>query len=517
MKPTDVNNPSYFHKVVDCQWACPGAHQRAGVHPAHRAGTLHRRVHAQPRVATSSPASSGRTCDRPCEPACRRTRIDEKPVAICRLKRVAADLRDDVSDLLPGVPAKKNGKRIACIGAGPASLTVANDLAPLGYEVVIFEQLRRARRADAHEHPDLPPAARRCSTKRSAMILDMGVEIRYGTPVDEHEGAARRQAASTPCSSAAARRGARSWSCPGGDEAGDRHPHRHRLAGRRRVRPHRQDRRARADHRRRQHGHGLLPHVAPARRQGRQGHGAPAAPVLQGVAVGARGRRGGAGRDRRQPRAQALRRRGRQAHGHGVRARRVERGRERPADESKVIDTVVIPADDVILAIGQENAFPWIERDIGIEFDEWGMPVVDKVTLQSTRPGVFFGGDAALGPEEHHLGRRARPPGGDLDPQPLPGHAGHRAPAAGDEPRQRRRWGCTSGATATTTTRAKRAKMKHVDLRRALREARRRGRAGLHAEQTAREVERCLNCDIADAFHATRAASSATPASTSAR
>ena len=183
MKPTDVRNPNYFHKVVDCQWACP-AHTNVPEYIRLIAQGQYTDAYMLNRESNVFPGILGRTCDRPCEPACRRGRAStDKPVAICRLKRVAADLRDDVSAIAcPRRPPTKNGKRVACIGAGPASLTVANDLAPLGYEVTIFEKLDRARRADAHEHPVLPPAAQRCSTKRSAMILDMGVDIRYNTP-----------------------------------------------------------------------------------------------------------------------------------------------------------------------------------------------------------------------------------------------------------------------------------------------------------------------------------------------
>src|SRR6185503_2338574 len=143
VKPTDVKNPSYFHKVVDCQWACP-AHTNVPEYIRLIAQGRYSDAYMLNRESNVFPGILGRTCDRPCEPACRRTRIDEKPVAICRLKRVAADLRDDVTDRLPRAPAQKNGKKVACIGAGPASLTVANDLVPLGYEVVIFEKLASA-------------------------------------------------------------------------------------------------------------------------------------------------------------------------------------------------------------------------------------------------------------------------------------------------------------------------------------------------------------------------------------
>ena len=139
MKPTDVHNPNYFHKVVDCQWACP-AHTNVPEYIRLIAQGRYTDAYMLNRESNVFPAILGRTCDRPCEPACRRGRLDGKPVAICRLKRVAADLRGDITDRLPKIPSKKNGKRIACVGAGPASLTVANDLMPLGYEVTIFEK-----------------------------------------------------------------------------------------------------------------------------------------------------------------------------------------------------------------------------------------------------------------------------------------------------------------------------------------------------------------------------------------
>src|SRR5271167_409096 len=143
MKPTDITVPDYFHKVVDCQWACP----------AHTPVPEYIRMIADGRYADAYmvnwrsnvfPGILGRTCDRPCEPACRRGRVEEEPVAICRLKRVAADLKGDVSARLPRAPATRNGKRIVCVGAGPASLTVARDLAPLGYEVIVLDADLRA-------------------------------------------------------------------------------------------------------------------------------------------------------------------------------------------------------------------------------------------------------------------------------------------------------------------------------------------------------------------------------------
>ena len=160
MRRTDVGDPNYFHKVVDCQWACP-AHTNVPEYIRMIAQGRFTDAYMLNRESNVFPGILGRTCDRPCEPACRRGRLDGKPVAICRLKRVAADHRGEFSDRLPKIPAKKNGKRIACVGAGPASLTVANDLMPLGYEVVIFEAARQTRRPDAHQHPGVPPAGQR--------------------------------------------------------------------------------------------------------------------------------------------------------------------------------------------------------------------------------------------------------------------------------------------------------------------------------------------------------------------
>src|ERR1035438_6996256 len=139
MNPSDAGNPNYYHKVVDCQWGCP-AHTNVPEYIRLIAQGLYTESYMLNRQSNVFPAILGRTCDRPCEPACRRERVDGSPVAICRLKRVAADLKGDIRHRLPRVPEEKNGKRIACIGAGPASLTVANDLLPLGYVLTIFEQ-----------------------------------------------------------------------------------------------------------------------------------------------------------------------------------------------------------------------------------------------------------------------------------------------------------------------------------------------------------------------------------------
>src|SRR6187397_881120 len=181
MNPTDVGNPAYYHRVVDCQWACP-AHTNV---PEYIRLIAHGRftdAYLLNRESNVFPGILGRTCDRPCEPACRRTRVDGKPVAICRLKRVAADHRDEVKHLIPTAPAQKNGKKVALIGAGPASLTVANDLTPLGYQVTVFEKLAVPGGLMRSNIPAfrLPQSV---LDEEIAMITGMGVDVRYNAPI----------------------------------------------------------------------------------------------------------------------------------------------------------------------------------------------------------------------------------------------------------------------------------------------------------------------------------------------
>src|SRR5262245_34678901 len=138
MKPTDISAPDYVHKVVDCQWACP-AHTPVPEYIRLIAAGRYSDAYMVNWESNVFPGILGRTCDRPCEPACRRGRVEKEPVAICRLKRVAADYKGDVGQRMPKPVGEKNGRRVALVGAGPASLTVARDLLPLGYHVVIYD------------------------------------------------------------------------------------------------------------------------------------------------------------------------------------------------------------------------------------------------------------------------------------------------------------------------------------------------------------------------------------------
>src|ERR1700722_16101519 len=182
MRRTDVGDPDYFHKVVDCQWACP-AHTNVPEYIRLIAQGRFDDAYIVNRESNVFPGILGRTCDRPCEPACRRTRVDGKPVAICRLKRVAADNKSDIRDRIPKAPAVKNGKKVALIGAGPASLTVANDLMPLGYEVTIFEA---GPRPGGLMRINIPAfrLPEHVLDEEIGYIVDMGVDVKYDTSID---------------------------------------------------------------------------------------------------------------------------------------------------------------------------------------------------------------------------------------------------------------------------------------------------------------------------------------------
>ena len=187
MRSTDAGDPDYFHRVVDCQWACP-AHTPVPEYIRLIAAGRYTDAYLVNWESNVFPGILGRTCDRPCEPACRRGRVEEaqavrpEPVAICRLKRVAADFKNDIAEYLPRV-APRNGKRIACVGAGPASLTVARDLAPLGYEVVVFDADPQAGGMIRSQIPRfrLPESV---IDEETGYVLKLGVEFRGGTRID---------------------------------------------------------------------------------------------------------------------------------------------------------------------------------------------------------------------------------------------------------------------------------------------------------------------------------------------
>ena len=405
MKPTDIRVPDYFHKVVDCQWACP-AHTPVPEYIRLIAAGRHDDAYLINWKSNVFPGILGRTCDRPCEPACRRGRVEEnngekpEPVAICRLKRVAADNKDRsaVQARMPKPAAKKNGKRIACVGGGPASLTVARDLAPLGYQVTVFE-------ADAKGGGFMRTQVPRFRLPEEVIdeevgyILDLGVELRGNTRIDSMKdllaqkfdavfvgsGAPRGRDLEIPGRREAAANihigldwlasvyfehikkiGRRVIVLGGGNTAMDCCRSSRRLGGedvKVIVRSGFEEMKA-----------------SPWEKEDAQHEGIPILNYLvPKTFVHENGKLTGMTFEK-------------------VRAELDAKGRRKlvPTGEPDAF----FECDDVLIAIGQENAFPWIERDIGIEFDaEWDMPKVDKTTMQSTLPNVFFGGDAAFGPK----------------------------------------------------------------------------------------------------------------------
>jgi formate dehydrogenase beta subunit len=395
VKPTNIGGHDYFHKVVDCQWACP-AHTPVPEYIRLIAAGRYSEAYLINWRSNVFPGILGRVCDRPCEPACRRGPVDKEPVAICRLKRVCADLKDDIPSACRARRRKKNGKRIACVGAGPASLTVARDLAVLGYQVTVFDDGAAPGGMMRSQIPKfrLPDSV---IDEECGYIIDLGVETRYNQWVGSLKellagdwdavfvgtgaprGAMRR--------SRAARKPRHihigiDWL------ANVAFGHTTKIAKRVIVLG---------------GGNTAMDCCRSARRMGgddvkvivRSGfEEMKASPwekeeaIHEGIPI----------LNMRVPKEFR--------HENGkltgvlfeiVRAEYDAKGRRSliPTGEPDEFHE----CDEVLVAIGQENSFPWIEKDIGLEFDKWGMPVLNEKTLQSTLPKVFFGGDAALGPK----------------------------------------------------------------------------------------------------------------------
>ena len=394
-KPTDISDPDYFHKVVDCQWACP-AHTPVPEYIRMIAQQQYTEAYMVNWESNVFPGILGRTCDRPCEPACRRGRIEEKPVAICRLKRVAADKRGDIEHLMPEI-SPKNGKRVACIGGGPASLTVARDLVPLGYDVVVFDRDGAGGGMMRSQIPAfrLPESVLNEEVER---ILKFGVETRFN-----HEVTSLREVLNEDFDAVFVGTGAprgRDLNIPGREEVADNFHigidwlmsvafgHTSKIGKRVVVLG---------------GGNTAMDCCRTAKRLGGED-----VKVIVRSPFDTMKASPWEIEDAQNEDIEIL-------NNHVPQKFLIEDGKlvavvfEKVTPETdaegrrKMVPTgeepVVVPCDDVLCAIGQENHFPWIERDIGLEFGEWDMPVVDKETFQSTNPKVFFGGDAAFGPE----------------------------------------------------------------------------------------------------------------------
>ncbi len=500
MKPTDIANPEYFHKVVDCQYACP-AHTPVPEYIRLIAAERYTDAYMVNWHSNVFPGILGRTCDRPCEPACRRGRVEEEPVAICRLKRVAADNKDDILDRLPPIPSVKNGKRIALIGAGPASLTVARDLAPLGYIIDIFDDQIAGGGMMRSQIPSfrLPVEV---LDEEVNYILDRGVNATFDVHVESLReildknydavfvgtGAPKGKGLNLPgledasasvylgidwLSSVAFEHtheiGKRVLVLGGGNTAMDCCRTAKRLGGedvRVVVRSPFEDMKA-----------------SPWEKEDAMHEGIPIfnnhVPVEFVVEDG---------------KLKGM-------HFEKVEAEYDENGKRSLVPTGE--DLVFMEADDVLMAIGQENAFPWIERDLGIEFDKWDMPVVNEVTVQSTNEKVFFGGDAAFGPENvitavahgHQAAvsidlfcrgedvNERLAPGVTLASQKMGVHEWSYDNAIENDERQDVPW---------------------APLDEVLKDRKKEVELGFDRSTGYKEAERCLNCDVQTVFYETR-------------
>ena len=497
MKPTNISDPNYFHKVVDCQWACP-AHTDVPKYIRLIAQGKFSDAYMVNRESNVFPGILGRVCDRPCEPACRRTRVEDKPVAICRLKRVAADHRDDITARLPQPPSTKNGKSVALIGAGCASLTVANDLLPLGYDVTIFEALDMTGGLMRTNIPQfrLPPEV---LNEEIQYILDMGADLKLNHRINSLRDFREENNFDAIFVGTGAPKG-KELNLPGRYDSKNVHI-----------------------------GIEWLESVAfeHVDKIGKDvliiGVGNTAMDCCRtSLRLGAKNVKVMA----RKPRAffkaseweleDAEEENVEIIVNHSPKEFVVKNGKlqgmlfeeiEYQIDEkgaiegSEIVGEKLIECDDVILAIGQDNAFPWIERDIGIDFNEWECPIVDETTMMCSLDGVFFGGDSAFGPkniiwavahgheaaisihkycEQEDLKDRL-PPGMNLTSQKMGIHE----------------WSYSNDYDGS-----ERRLMPHVDLKKRFKQLNIEVELGFTLDQTVKEVERCLNCDIQTVFAA---------------
>lgn len=396
MKPTDINNPEYFHKVVDCQYACP----------AHTPVPEYIRLIAQGKYTEAYminwdsnvfPGVLGRTCDRPCEPACRRGRVEEEPVAICRLKRVAADNKGDVKQHMPKGPFKPNGKKVALVGAGPASLTVARDLATLGYELHLYDEQKLGGGFMRSQIPAFRLPEQVLNDEVN-YILDLGIHTHFNHYVSSLKEL-MNQAYDAVFIGSGAPKG-RDLDLPGRKEADANihiginwlssvaFEHTHKIGSKVIVLG---------------GGNTAMDCCRTARRLGGEQVKVIVRSPFAEMKASPWEKEDAIHEDipiidNHVPKSFVVE--GGKLKGmlfEKVKVERDENGKRKlvPTGEAEVF----YEADDVLIAIGQENSFPWIERDLGIDFDQWGMPVVNETTFASSHPKVFFGGDAAFGPK----------------------------------------------------------------------------------------------------------------------
>ena len=504
LQATDIHDPDYFHKVVDCQWGCP-AHTPVPEYIRLIAAGRYTDAYMVNWASNVFPGILGRTCDRPCEPACRRGRVEEaqadkpEPVAICRLKRVAADFKDDdISDRFPRPALQKNGKRIACVGAGPAALTVARDLAPLGYAVTVFDGDAKAGGMIRSQIPRfrLPEAV---IDEETGYVLRLGVDFRAGTRIESMQalldegwdavfvgsGAPRGRDLAIPGRAQAAAHihigidwlasvsfghvtsiGKRVIVLGGGNTAMDCCRSAKRLGGvdvKVIVRSPFDSMRA-SPWEKEDAAHEQIP-------------------ILDCLVPTAFVHEGGKLTGMRFDKVRAL---------HDANGRRQLVSTGEPEQ--------VFECDEVLVAVGQENAFPWIERDAGIDFNEHGMPQLDAVTLQSSRPNVFFGGDAALGPKniiwavaQGHAAAISIDRflhGEDVSVRPPPGVT-----------LVSQKMGIHEWSYDNAVSPDLRHKVPWRDVNAALRNIKVEVELGFDVQAAWKEAQRCLNCDVQTVFN----------------
>jgi NADPH-dependent glutamate synthase beta subunit-like oxidoreductase len=497
MKPTNIKDSEYYHKVVDCQYACP-AHTPVPHYIRLIAAGKYTEAYMVNWESNVFPGVLGRTCDRPCEPACRRGRIEEEPVAICRLKRVAADFKDDIAQYLPEIPKVKNGKKIAIIGAGPAGLTVARDLAPLGYEIHMYDDQTKGGGMMRSQIPSfrLPNSV---LDQEVNVILDMDIVKHFNQYVTSLKEIINGGYDAVFVATGAPK-GKDLPNLPGRWDAKDNihigiewlanvaFEHTHKIGKKVIVLG---------------GGNTAMDCCRTSRRLGgeevkvlvrspfKEMKASPwekedaiheDIPILENHVpksfVSENGQLKGMFFEK-------------------VEAQYDEKGKRKlvPTGEPDVF----IEADDVIIAIGQENRFEWIEKDLGVEFNEWEMPVVNETTFASTRAGVFFGGDAALGPknvitavaqghqaaisiDKHCQGR-------DINDRPAPDVTLISTKMGIHE------WSYDNGVSADL-----RFVVPQEDKKITLADRKKEVELGFDLTSAFKEAERCLNCDVQTVF-----------------
>lgn len=484
--------------MVDCQYACP-AHTPVPEYIRLIAAGRYTDAYMVNWESNVFPGVLGRTCDRPCEPACRRGRIDEEPVAICRLKRVAADNKNDqdVDALMPKIPTNKNGRRIAVIGGGPASLTVARDLMPLGYSIDLFDDQPAGGGFMRSQIPSfrLPVEV---LNQEVNYITDMGVVTHYNTYIDSLKGILHKDYDAVFVGTGAPR--GRDLDIEGRQDAPDNihigidwlgsvaFEHIESIGkkvivlggGNTAMDCCRTSLRLGAESVKvvvRSPGADMKAspwEIKDAEREGVpifENHTPKEFVTKDGKLIGMKFEL--------------------------VRAEYDQKGRR------SLIPTgapdVFIECDDVCIAVGQDNAFPWIERDLGVEFGKWDMPVVDKKTFQSTNPTVFFGGDAAFGPENVITavahGHQAAV---SIDLY-LNGDSVNNRPAPGVHLLSQK-MGIHEWIYDSPVVNDLRYAVPHVEVGQSLKDRMMEVELGFDAGTGFAEAQRCLNCDVQTVF-----------------